>query len=99
MEVDTGSFEHLGNQVETLQIAVEHRTTIGVALGMLMERLHLEEDEAFNYLRRCSQAQNKKLYDLAVQVVATRELPDAPDSGGASAPLADQNPGRGMTLR
>ena len=32
-------------------------------------------DEAFDYLARCSQEQNRKLYDIAVELVRLRELP------------------------
>jgi AmiR/NasT family two-component response regulator len=61
--------------IEQLTEAVEHRTVIGKALGMLMERFDLDDDEAFAYLARCSQEQNRKLYDIAVELVETRELP------------------------
>jgi AmiR/NasT family two-component response regulator len=64
-------------RIEQLTQAVEHRTVIGVALGMLMERFGFSQDEAFGYLRRCSQAQNRKLYDIAVEFVETRQLPQA----------------------
>jgi AmiR/NasT family two-component response regulator len=62
-------------QIEQLTQAVEHRTTIGIALGILMERFDFDDDEAFDYLRRCSQAQNRKLYDICSEFVVTRELP------------------------
>ena len=55
--------------------AVEHRTVIGKALGILMERFDLDDDEAFTYLARCSNEQNRKLYDIAVDFVRLRELP------------------------
>ena len=64
-------------RIEQLTQAVQHRTTIGIALGMLMERFDFESDEAFAYLRRCSQAQNRKLYDIAAEFTQTRELPQA----------------------
>jgi AmiR/NasT family two-component response regulator len=63
-------------RIEQLTEAVEHRTTIGKALGMLMERFDFTDDEAFQYLRQCSQAQNRKLYDIAVEFVETRALPE-----------------------
>jgi AmiR/NasT family two-component response regulator len=68
--------EHM-ERIEQLTEAVEHRTAIGVALGMLMERFGFTQDEAFGYLRRCSQAQNRKLYDIAVEFAETRRLPQA----------------------
>jgi AmiR/NasT family two-component response regulator len=67
--------EELRRLVEQLTVAVEHRTTIGMALGMLRERLDLSADEAFAYLRRASSHQNRKLYDIAREFVATGKLP------------------------
>jgi hypothetical protein len=61
--------------IEQLTRAVERRSTIGKALGILMERLALRDDQAFAYLARCSQQQNRKLYDVAAELVETRELP------------------------
>jgi AmiR/NasT family two-component response regulator len=64
-------------RIEQLTKAVEHRTVIGQALGILMERLDLDADEAFDRLVRCSQEHNRKLYDIAVEFVRLRELPQA----------------------
>jgi AmiR/NasT family two-component response regulator len=61
--------------IEQLTEAVEHRTTIGMALGMLMERFDFDHDQAFDYLRQCSQAQNRKLYDICAEFTASRQLP------------------------
>jgi len=83
MEVERRRIEDLERQVATLGVAVEHRTSIGVALGMIMERLELDRDRAFTYLRSCSQAQNRKLYDLAVEIVETREMPGSQGTLGA----------------
>jgi len=66
----------LRKQVEQLTEALDRRTTIGQALGMLMERYQIGEDEAFSFLVRCSSHQNRKLYDIAADFVETRELPD-----------------------
>lgn len=60
---------------EQLASALESRTVIGQAIGMLMERYGLDEDRAFDVLRRLSSQQNVKLRDLAAQVVRTRTLP------------------------
>lgn len=64
-------------QIDELTEAVEHRTEIGIALGMLMERFDLTREEAFAYLVRCSSHQNRKLYDIAVEFVETRVLPQS----------------------
>jgi len=60
---------------EQLASALETRTTIGQAIGIVMERYELDADHAFSVLRRISSQDNRKLRDLAAQVVATREVP------------------------
>ncbi|MFC7726557.1 ANTAR domain-containing protein [Nocardioides sp. GCM10028917] len=60
---------------EQLASALETRTTIGQAIGIVMERYELDADHAFSVLRRISSQDNLKLRDLAAQVVATREVP------------------------
>ena len=62
-------------QDEQLATALESRTVIGQALGMVMERYGLDEDSAFNVLRRIASQDNLKLRDLAAQIVADRRLP------------------------
>lgn len=68
---------------EHLAHALETRTVIGQATGMVMERYGLDEQTAFNVLRRLSSQDNRKLRDLAQQVVADRALPEAPPRGDA----------------
>ena len=61
--------------VEGLNLALDGRKRIGQAQGILMERHHLNEDQAFAVLRRYSQDHNIKLRDLAEQLVRDRQLP------------------------
>jgi AmiR/NasT family two-component response regulator len=68
--------EWQAERIEQLTQAVEHRTVIGMAIGILMERFGLDHDEAFARLRECSQQLNRKLYDIAVELTETRELPE-----------------------
>lgn len=63
-------------QIESLQAGMDSRTTIGQASGVLMERYDLEADVAFAILKRISQDSNRKLRDVALEVVITRKLPD-----------------------
>ncbi|GAA3227053.1 GAF and ANTAR domain-containing protein [Oerskovia jenensis] len=60
---------------EQLTSAVQTRTVIGQAQGILMERYQLSAQRAFSVLSRVSQDSNVKLYDLARQIVETREFP------------------------
>lgn len=53
-----------------LAAAMEHRGVIEQAKGMLMAAHRCSADEAFDMLRRRSQAENRKLRDLAADLVA-----------------------------
>lgn len=59
-----------------LRRAVETRSLIGQAQGLLMERYGLDARRAFDVLRRYSQETNTKLRDVAEHLVINRELPD-----------------------
>ena|SRR5690348_923270 len=54
---------------------------IGMAMGVLMSRGRLSQDEAFDLLRRASQHLHRKLRDVAADVVETGELPGRPPRG------------------
>jgi GAF domain-containing protein len=58
--------------VDDLQTALETRTTIGHAQGILMAVYDIDAQDAFQYLRRLSMDGNQKLYDVAAQVIAQR---------------------------
>jgi GAF domain-containing protein len=62
-------------QIETLKVAVDRRTTIGKALGIIMARYGLDDDKAMAVMRRLSSHQNRKLYDIAMQVVHEVRIP------------------------
>jgi GAF domain-containing protein len=55
--------------------ALDSRKVIGMAEGILIERLGLDDQQAFNVLRRYSQDRNMKLRDVAQVVVDTHRLP------------------------
>jgi GAF domain-containing protein len=55
--------------------AIDSRKLIGQAQGILMERYDLDDERAFEVLRRHSQNANLKLRDVAQLVVDTRQLP------------------------
>jgi len=62
-------------QEETLNEAIDARTLIGQAQGILMERFDLSADKAFDVLRRYSQDYNTKLRAVAEDLVRSRKLP------------------------
>ncbi|MFB8247789.1 GAF and ANTAR domain-containing protein [Streptomyces sp. NPDC001046] len=54
--------------IDQLQHALDTRHAIGEAMGILMERHGMTEDDAFNVLRRISQHHNVKLRDIAQRI-------------------------------
>lgn len=64
-------------EVENLEKALEGRTVIGQATGILMERFDMTSDRAFRLLSKISQDRNLKLRQLAEQIVQTRAVPKA----------------------
>lgn len=56
-------------RVGSLEAAMSTRHVIGLAQGILMQRFGLEVDVAFNLLRRLSQGHNRKLVEIAREVV------------------------------
>ncbi|TCC46328.1 ANTAR domain-containing protein, partial [Kribbella pittospori] len=55
--------------------AVTSYRLVGQAMGILMERFDLDGDRAFTILKRYSQDNNRKLRDVAQQLIDTRKLP------------------------
>jgi ANTAR domain-containing protein/GAF domain-containing protein len=62
-------------EIEQRGIAMANRTVIGQAEGILMERLGLNADQAFAFLRRVSQVTNRKLFTVCQEIIETRRLP------------------------
>ena len=62
---------------DQLQAAVQSRTLIGQAQGMIMERYGLSDQNAFAVLSRISQDSNERLVEVARTIVTTRQLPGA----------------------
>src|SRR3954452_13469773 len=73
----------LTDQVEGLQEALLSRDVIGQAKGILMERLHLTPDQAFEQLRMASQHLNVKLRDVAARFAETGQWPIELDGQGS----------------
>jgi GAF domain-containing protein len=69
------SYESARDLADNLQNALESRAVIDQAKGILMERHKLTADEAFRALARASMTTNRKVRDVAEQLVLTGELP------------------------
>ena len=55
--------------IQNLNEALETRTTIGKAVGIVMERYQLNDERAFAFLTRLSQHRNVKLRQVAEEIV------------------------------
>jgi AmiR/NasT family two-component response regulator len=64
----------LGEKVEQLQTALERRTVIERAKGILMERHMVGEHEAFERLRDHARAGNRRVVDVAQAVLDGHQL-------------------------
>ncbi len=65
------ALEHLG---QNLHQALSSRDVIGQAKGILMERLRITPEDAFDALRRSSQELNVKLRQVAERLATTGEF-------------------------
>ena len=72
----TAAVVGLAREREHLTHALRSRQMIGNAVGVLMERHHLEAAAAFSVLQRISQDSNTKLRDVAEQFLWTGQLPE-----------------------
>jgi GAF domain-containing protein len=59
-------------KVDDLQTALDSRTSIGQAQGILMAVYDLDAEAAFQYMRRLSMHGNLRLVEIASQVIAQR---------------------------
>lgn len=66
-----------GREIDGMGAALQSRTVIGQAEGILMERLGVDSDQALAYLKRVSSHTNTKLVQVAGDIVRTRQLPEA----------------------
>jgi two-component system, response regulator PdtaR len=67
-------FEALRKEVNDLREALEARKVIERAKGILMRRLDLTEEEAFQRLQHQSQATNRKLAQVAEAIVLADQM-------------------------
>jgi transcriptional regulator with GAF, ATPase, and Fis domain len=63
-------------EIDQLGQALDSRTVIGQATGVLMERYSIDQVRAFAVLTRLSSTENVKLRDLATQIVAGLPTPE-----------------------
>jgi GAF domain-containing protein len=66
-------------RAEGLSTALESRGTIGQAQGILMQKFDIGSEAAFEFLRRISQHENKRLVTVAEAIVVQRESNSRPE--------------------
>ena len=78
----TYALDQAERRAANLEAALTTNRQIGAAIGILMHRHKLTEPQGFELLRETSQRTNRKLRDVADELVFTGALP--PDDGRAS---------------
>lgn len=63
-------------EIDQLGVAMHNRIIIGQVRGVLMERVDITSDQAFDYLRPASSHTDRKLVDTASEIAGTRKLLD-----------------------
>ncbi|HEX3540810.1 MAG TPA: GAF and ANTAR domain-containing protein [Acidimicrobiales bacterium] len=66
---NASAYHKAADLARNLALALEHRDIIGQAKGILMAQDGVSSEEAFDILRRASQRSNRKVYDLAEEIV------------------------------
>ncbi|HJV15143.1 MAG TPA: response regulator, partial [Propionibacteriaceae bacterium] len=70
--------------VGQLRQALQSNRTTGTAVGIVMTRYDLDQERAFQVLVRTSQQCNRKLHDIAEELVRTGVLPGVPSKPAAN---------------
>ena len=79
---------------DNLQVAPESRAVIDQAKGVLIERLELTPDQAFQMLARASMSANRKVREIADELLRTGELPVGAPRGDRARSGPRPGPGR-----
>jgi hypothetical protein len=64
----------LSDEVSQLKVALHSNRRIGMAMGLIMAQFGVADDEAFDALRTISQNTNRKLRDVADDVITRRRI-------------------------
>jgi GAF domain-containing protein len=62
-----------------LETALDSRTVIAQAQGILMQKFDIDADAAFDFLRRISQHENRRLFTVAEAIVVQRNANARPE--------------------
>jgi response regulator NasT len=67
-------FQKLREEVERSRTALAERKVIERAKGILMRQRGIDEDEAYQMLRRAAMAQNRRLVDVAESLIGAAQM-------------------------
>ena len=81
------AFQRARDLADNLQVAIESRAVIDQAKGVLMERYKLTPDQAFQVMAQASMQANRKLREVAEELVHTGELRLPSPRGAADGPV------------
>ena len=70
-------------KLDQYETALDSRTLIGQACGLVMERSNVDATRAFALLTRLSSTQNVKMRQIALDLIQTRRLPKPPPGNDA----------------
>src|SRR3954447_16122239 len=82
------------DMADNLQAALESREVIDQAKGVLIERYKLTPDQAFQLLAQASMSADRKVRDIAADLVHTGELPGAQPRSNGGRPAPQRQPRR-----
>jgi GAF domain-containing protein len=71
--VNADAHAQLFDQARNMRLAMESRSTIEQAKGVLMAQRHVDAEQAFEILREASQRYNRKLRDIAFGIVESTQ--------------------------
>lgn len=71
-------------KLDQYEAALDSRTLIGQACGLVMERYDVDAHRAFALLTRLSSTHNVKLRQIAIELISTRRLPTPPPADDAA---------------
>jgi len=81
LDATTGVIDDQLRRAETkianLELALTSSRTIAIALGIVIERYSVSEDDAFDVLVRISQQQHRKVRDVASDLIFSGVIADA----------------------
>ncbi|RYJ06593.1 MAG: ANTAR domain-containing protein [Actinomycetales bacterium] len=71
-----------GPTVEQLRVGVHARRSIGIAMGMLMERHGIDQADAFSHLFQTAREQNRRVSAVADEVINGRGVATVTELAG-----------------